>query len=83
MLRQFAATLRAFTTARVTPSYAAAAAVLLLGALLAGCGIKGPLKLPPPATPATPSTSVPTKPVVPTSPTEPPPMLDPPGSAKP
>ena len=83
MLREFAATLRAFATARATPSYAAAFAVLLLGAMLAGCGIKGPLKLPPPTTPSTtPSTSTPTKPGAP-APTEPAPPIEPPASAKP
>jgi predicted small lipoprotein YifL len=43
MLREFAANPRPL---------AAAAVILLAAAMLAGCGIKGPLKLPPPATPA-------------------------------
>ena len=50
MLREIAATFRLSAAARAAPPLAVAIAIVLGGALLAGCGIKGALKLPPPAT---------------------------------
>ena len=47
MLREIAATFRTFALGRATPPVAVAFAMLVGGALVAGCGIKGPLKLPP------------------------------------
>ena len=79
MLREFAATLRTFAVARATPPVAAAIAILVGGALVAGCGIKGPLKLPPPAAtpapeaarPAPPADPATAKPAAPTAPAKP------------
>ena len=66
MLREIVATLRTFAAVRATPPVAAALVILLGGALVAGCGIKGPLKPLPPA--AAPSAAGAPKPAAPTEP---------------
>jgi predicted small lipoprotein YifL len=60
MLREFAATVRLDPAARARRPAAAAFAVLAAVALLAGCGIKGPLKLPPAPASSKPATANPT-----------------------
>ena len=81
MLREFAATLRRLAVVRATPPAAAAFALLLVAAPLAGCGIKGPLKLPPPpAATATPAAPAPEKSAAPGAPA---PAADPAAPAKP
>jgi len=64
MLREFAATLRSLAVAGAALPVAGALALLLVAAPLAGCGIKGPLRLPPPAAtaPATPAAPAPETP---------------------
>jgi len=61
MLREFAATLRSLAVAGAALPAAGALALLLVAAPLAGCGIKGPLRLPPPAAaaPAAPAPETP------------------------
>ena len=86
MLREFAATLRRLAVAGAAPSAAGALALLLAAAPLAGCGIKGPLRLPPPAAapaaPAAPAASTtPTTPEVKPAATAP--ATDPAAPAKP
>lgn len=80
MLREIAATLRTFAVARATPPVAAAFALLLAGALVAGCGIKGPLKPPPPAAASAPSTAAPPRSAAPAAPA---PAADPANPAAP
>jgi len=75
MLREITAPLRTLVTARAAPPVATAFTFLLAGALVAGCGIKGPLKPPPPTT-ATPSTPAPEKSAVPAATAEPVPAAE-------
>jgi predicted small lipoprotein YifL len=83
MLREISATLRPLGTIQAIRPVAAAFTILMAGALFAGCGIKGPLKLPPPATPA-PATSAPEKPAsVPAATTTPAPAAEPAAPFKP
>jgi predicted small lipoprotein YifL len=57
MLREIAATLRRPAPIRAALPIAVVAAMLAGSALLAGCGIKGALKLPPPAASTKPDAS--------------------------
>lgn len=88
MLREFAATLRRLAVAGATPPAAATFALLLVAAPLAGCGIKGPLRLPPPAAapaaPAAPDATVaPAASTPPATPKPAAPAADPAAPAKP
>lgn len=77
MLREFSATLRLLAVVRAALPAAAALAVLLV----AGCGIKGALRLPPAAVPA--ASTAPAAQAAPVPPAEPAPAAIPAPSAKP
>jgi predicted small lipoprotein YifL len=61
MLREIPATSRAPRAARALRLLLTATAVAIVGVTTAACGIKGPLKLPPPPA-AAPSSTAPAKP---------------------
>ena len=82
MLREITATLRALTTVRAARPVATAFTIVLAGALVAGCGIKGPLKPPVPAA-TTPPTPAPERAVVPDSTAAPAPTAEPAAPLKP
>ena len=82
MLREITATLRALTTVRVARPVATALTIVLAGALVAGCGIKGPLKPPVPAA-TTPSTPAAEKPANPDAKPAPAPAAEPAAPLKP
>ena len=63
MLREIIATIRIRATVVSARAVTMVVTIVIAGALIAGCGIKGPLKLPPPA--ATPSVPATDKPAVP------------------
>jgi len=67
MLREFSATLRLLAVVRAALPAAAALAVLLV----AGCGIKGALRLPPAAVPAAPVPAASTAPAAQAAPVPP------------
>jgi predicted small lipoprotein YifL len=55
MLREIAATVRLRAAAHASRRVTAACAIFAAAVLLAGCGIKGPLKPPPAAAPSEPA----------------------------
>jgi predicted small lipoprotein YifL len=75
MLREITATIRTRATVVSARAVATVVTIVLAGALIAGCGIKGPLKLPPPA--ATPSGPATDKAAAPGATTAPAPAAEP------